>query len=135
LKVTNCWDPHKITQVRFSKLLCILWFTNYIYVQIRELMGPKLFAHYDSMLLSITLDTMSDITYCPRVACQCPVMRETDEKMGVCPSCRYVFCVYCKMTYHGVEPCRFKAGKLNCTFLSLFIFKYDESYWWFYFTF
>lgn len=80
-------------------------------IKIRECVGPALYAKYDKQLLSATLDKMQDITYCPRVVCGCPVMRENDEKMAVCPSCKHVFCVFCKMTYHGVEPCRLKNGK------------------------
>lgn len=76
--------------------------------QIREAVGPNLYARYDKQLLAATLDKMQDITYCPRTVCGCPVMRENDEKMAVCPSCKHVFCVFCKMTYHGVEPCRLK---------------------------
>lgn len=78
----------------------------YILFQIKELISPELFAKYDSTLLSATLDTMSDIIYCPRKDCQYPVSKETNEKMASCPSCQYTFCVYCKMVYHGVEPCR-----------------------------
>jgi len=76
--------------------------------QIRAIVGNQLFNRYDTLLLNATLSKMVDITYCPRTSCQCPVMRETDENMATCPSCRYVFCIFCKMTYHGVEPCRFK---------------------------
>lgn len=76
--------------------------------QIREVVGANLYSRYDKQLLAATLDKMQDITYCPRTVCGCPVMRDTDEKMAVCPSCSYVFCVFCKMTYHGVEPCRLK---------------------------
>lgn len=76
--------------------------------QVRELVSPELFARYDSILLSSTLDTMGDIVYCPRPSCQYPVSKEEGEKMAMCPACKYVFCIYCKMVYHGVEPCRLK---------------------------
>ena len=34
-----------------------------------------------------------------------------EESMGQCPneSCGFVFCIYCKATYHGREPCRVKS--------------------------
>lgn len=76
--------------------------------QIRELVSPELFAKYDHLLLSTMLDTMGDIIYCPRPSCQYPVSKEENEKMAMCPECNYVFCIYCKMVYHGVEPCRLK---------------------------
>lgn len=76
--------------------------------QIRELVSPELFARYDHILLASILDTMGDIIYCPRSSCQYPVSKEENEKMAICPECKYVFCIYCKMVYHGVEPCRLK---------------------------
>lgn len=78
--------------------------------QVREVVGPEQFAKYDDLLLTTTLQTMTDITTCPRPACQYPVSREPDEKMATCPSCKYVFCIFCRMVYHGVEACRFRNG-------------------------
>lgn len=77
--------------------------------QVQELVSAELFSRYDSVLLSTLLDTMEDVLYCPRPACQYPVAVEPGEKMAACPSCTYVFCIYCKMVYHGIEPCRFRS--------------------------
>ncbi|XP_023717242.1 E3 ubiquitin-protein ligase RNF14 isoform X2 [Cryptotermes secundus] len=77
--------------------------------QVQELVSAELFSRYDSVLLSTLLDTMEDVLYCPRPACQYPVAVEPGEKMAACPSCSYVFCIYCRMVYHGIEPCRFRA--------------------------
>ncbi|KAI4476313.1 hypothetical protein M0804_013681 [Polistes exclamans] len=74
--------------------------------QIKDLVSPEMFAKYDSILLSVTLDTMTDIVYCPRRHCQYPVSRDLNEGMANCPVCQYAFCVYCKMVYHGIEPCK-----------------------------
>ncbi|XP_015187398.1 PREDICTED: E3 ubiquitin-protein ligase RNF14-like [Polistes dominula] len=74
--------------------------------QIKDLVSPELFAKYDSILLNVTLDTMTDIVYCPRRHCQYPVSRDPNEQMANCPVCQYAFCVYCKMVYHGIEPCK-----------------------------
>jgi len=68
----------------------------------------ELYDRYDRLLLQHTLDTMTDVVYCPRHACQCPVL--IDDSMGTCPACGYVFCIYCRLTYHGVSPCRINAG-------------------------
>lgn len=78
-------------------------------------MSPELFSKYDSMLLNVTLDTMADIIYCPRRRCQYPVTRNPDEQMAECPVCQYVFCVYCRMLYHGVEPCKVSLGMYFCS--------------------
>ncbi|KAI4476388.1 hypothetical protein M0802_014875 [Mischocyttarus mexicanus] len=69
--------------------------------QIKDLVSPEMFAKYDSILLNVTLDTMTDIVYCPRRQCQYPVSRDLNEKMASCPLCQYTFCVYCKMVYHA----------------------------------
>ena len=29
--------------------------------------------------------------------------------MGNCPKCYFAFCIYCKASYHGLEPCRIKS--------------------------
>ncbi|KAF7407221.1 hypothetical protein HZH66_001758 [Vespula vulgaris] len=79
--------------------------------QIKDLVSPEMFAKYDSILLNVTLDTMSDIIYCPRRHCQYPVSRDLNEEMANCPACQYVFCVYCKMVYHGIEPCKVNSAE------------------------
>lgn len=79
--------------------------------QIKDLVSSELFAKYDSILLSATLATMMDIIYCPRRNCQYPVSLEPNEQMAKCPICQYAFCVFCKMVYHGIEPCKlYSAG-------------------------
>ncbi len=79
--------------------------------QVQELVSPELFARYDRLLLQSSLDGMSDIMYCPRRPCGTPVMVDEDHNMGTCPSCHLVFCIYCKLVYHGVSPCKIKAGE------------------------
>ncbi|XP_022239186.1 E3 ubiquitin-protein ligase RNF14-like isoform X2 [Limulus polyphemus] len=76
--------------------------------QVKDLVSPELYSHYDRILLNSTLESMSDIIYCPRQYCQFPVMLEADCNMATCPSCSFVFCVYCKMVYHGISPCQLR---------------------------
>ena len=73
----------------------------------KELISEQLYERYDRLMQQQSLDKMSNIMYCPRPACGCPVL--IDENLGACASCDYAFCVYCKMTYHGVSPCRISA--------------------------
>ncbi|XP_015730974.1 E3 ubiquitin-protein ligase RNF14 isoform X2 [Coturnix japonica] len=80
--------------------------------QVKELVGEHLFARYDRLLLQSTLDLMADVVYCPRPACQTPVMQEPGCTMGICSCCNYAFCTACKMTYHGVSPCKLSEEKL-----------------------
>lgn len=79
--------------------------------QVKELVSAEMFAKYDSILLNITLDTMTDIVYCPRRHCQYPVSRDVNEQVATCPACGYAFCVYCKMLYHGIEPCKVNSAE------------------------
>lgn len=70
-----------------------------------------MFARYDRLLLQSSLDLMADVVYCPRPGCQTPVMQEPGCTMGICSRCNYAFCTLCKMTYHGVSPCKVTAGE------------------------
>ncbi|XP_067125191.1 E3 ubiquitin-protein ligase RNF14-like isoform X2 [Centruroides vittatus] len=81
--------------------------------QIRELVSPDTFARYDRLLLNSILECMTDIVYCPRIFCQTPVILEPDCSMGICPSCEFVFCTYCRMVYHGIASCRFKSEEIK----------------------
>jgi len=77
--------------------------------QVRELVPKDLFNKYENILLETTLDAMVDVIVCPRLACQCPTMIDRETNMGQCPQCSLTFCIYCKATYHGVSPCKFKS--------------------------
>ena len=83
----------------------------------KELVEKELFERYDRLLLQLSLDMMSDIIYCPRKACSCPVVVDQEGGMGSCPSCHYVFCVYCQMGYHGISPCRISKSVMESLFV------------------
>ena len=80
--------------------------------QVKELVEAELFACYDRLLLQSTLDLMADVVYCPHPSCQLPVMQEPGCTMGICSSCNFAFCTLCRLTYHGVSPCKVTAGRL-----------------------
>ncbi|KAM5170228.1 E3 ubiquitin-protein ligase RNF14 isoform 1-T2 [Mantella aurantiaca] len=80
--------------------------------QVKILVGEQLFGRYDRLLLQSSLDLMTDVVYCPRPSCQTPVMQEPGGTMGICSSCQYAFCTLCRMTYHGVSPCKVTSEKL-----------------------
>uniref|UniRef100_A0A2K6LPD5 RBR-type E3 ubiquitin transferase n=1 Tax=Rhinopithecus bieti TaxID=61621 RepID=A0A2K6LPD5_RHIBE len=77
-----------------------------------ELVEAELFACYDRLLLQSTLDLMADVVYCPYPCCQLPVMQEPGCTMGICSSCNFAFCTLCRLTCHGVSPCKVAAEKL-----------------------
>ena len=79
--------------------------------QVKELVTSEMFARYDRLLLQASLESMPDVLYCSRKTCGCAVMVDTESSMARCPSCHYVFCVFCKQVYHGISPCRIKEGE------------------------
>ncbi|KAK1134306.1 hypothetical protein K0M31_012083 [Melipona bicolor] len=83
---------------------------------------PELFQKYENTLLHITLNTMRDVIFCPRISCQYPLIKNDDDTLAICSKCDYTFCTYCNKVYHGVEPC---AMSLNST-LKL-IEEYEKS--------
>lgn len=76
--------------------------------QVAELVEAGLYAKYEQLLLETQLESMADVVSCPRVDCQCPTMIDRETNLGQCPACSFAFCIYCKATYHGVSPCKFK---------------------------
>ena len=81
--------------------------------QVRDVVDEALFHRYDRLLLQSSLDTMSDIMYCPRKSCGNPVILDQESSMGSCAACQHVFCIYCKLTYHGVSPCKIKSEEMK----------------------
>ncbi|KAL1419596.1 hypothetical protein MTO96_005091 [Rhipicephalus appendiculatus] len=79
--------------------------------QVKELLGDALGSRYEESLFRAYLDSQEDLTYCPRLQCQLPAFLDLHHHMGQCASCQFVFCIYCRMAYHGVHPCRSNAGK------------------------
>ncbi|KAM9762231.1 E3 ubiquitin-protein ligase RNF14-like isoform 2-T2 [Menidia menidia] len=73
--------------------------------QVKNLVGEKLFSRYDRLLLQSTLDSMSDVTYCPRTSCGSVVIGDQSSRAALCSVCSFAFCVNCKKTYHGTNKC------------------------------
>ena len=82
--------------------------------QVKALVSEKKFQLYEQVLLSTTLESMADIVLCPRAHCQCPTIIDREENMGQCPKCTFVFCIYCKASFHGVAPCRYVVLLCGC---------------------
>ena len=74
---------------------------------IQDLVSEEVFERFDRLLLQKTIDKMSDVVYCPRPSCRCVTLKEEDDtSMALCPRCRFSFCVLCKHSWHGVDPCK-----------------------------
>uniref|UniRef100_A0A3Q3LAR2 RBR-type E3 ubiquitin transferase n=1 Tax=Labrus bergylta TaxID=56723 RepID=A0A3Q3LAR2_9LABR len=73
--------------------------------QVKSLVGDELFSRYDRLLLQKTLDSMSDVVYCPRRTCAAAVILEKSSRAAMCSVCSFAFCVACRKTYHGTDYC------------------------------
>ncbi|KAJ3087024.1 E3 ubiquitin-protein ligase rnf14 [Quaeritorhiza haematococci] len=70
--------------------------------EIREIVGPALFDRYVELVSKQELEGRSDVVYCPRPDCQTPVIKDPkEEKLCICPKCRFAFCFYCMRCWHG----------------------------------
>lgn len=85
--------------------------------QIASLVEKKVFHRYDRLLFQLSMESMDDITYCPR--CEKPVILTQEENaddlsktLGECATCSFVFCTVCRKTFHGVNPCQYSASTL-----------------------
>ena len=84
--------------------------------QIASVVDKQTFHRYDRLLFQLSIDSMSDIIYCPR--CQNPVIvtQGTDNHLsntlGECATCSFVFCTLCGKTFHGVNPCQYSESML-----------------------
>jgi E3 ubiquitin-protein ligase RNF14 len=72
---------------------------------VSELVDKAQLERYETLTLQNALNAMSDVVYCPINTCSAPVLMESDEDFGVCPSCNFCFCVFCKKASHGLTPC------------------------------
>ncbi|CAL8306476.1 unnamed protein product [Lota lota] len=73
--------------------------------QVRKLVGDDLFHRYDRLLFQTSLDSMTDVVYCPRVSCASAVILEPDSDVAQCSVCGFAFCVSCRRSYHGTGRC------------------------------
>ena len=104
------WGATLDSKSSHGRLHCSVKMHSPLPFQVKELVGSDLFSRYDRLLLQSSLDMMSDIMYCPRKLCQSVVLVDQENNMGQCPECHLAFCIFCRLVYHGVSPCRLKAG-------------------------
>ncbi|KEI39815.1 uncharacterized protein L969DRAFT_86399 [Mixia osmundae IAM 14324] len=73
-----------------------------------QLVGDSLHERYVWLVKKQQSESDPSTTYCPIESCQAavpadPNQLEIYEKLRICPTCQFSFCVFCRRTWHGTS--------------------------------
>ncbi|CAL5025680.1 unnamed protein product [Urochloa decumbens] len=77
---------------------------------LKRLLTEEEFERWDRLLLQKTLDSMSDVVYCPKCVIGCV---EDEDNNAQCPECSFIFCSFCKGPWHPGKQCLTPEQKIH----------------------
>eukprot|EP00743_Colponemidia_sp_Colp-15_P006574 GILK01007083.1.p1 GENE.GILK01007083.1~~GILK01007083.1.p1 ORF type:complete len:492 (-),score=38.94 GILK01007083.1:69-1502(-) len=72
--------------------------------EIKQLVARAHYDKFEDILLTKTLESMSDVVWCPVKDCRYPVLKE--GRMAICSRCQHVFCAKCFGQWHPNSRCQ-----------------------------